>query len=59
MGCSTTTVSNETEKKKFKDNGNNKDDDSGVPERIPGQKQNFQKEDEPFSEIDGQYEEVN
>lgn len=59
MGCATTIVSNETKKKKSEEYRNNKDDDSGMPERIPGQKHNFQNEDEPVSEIDGEYEEVN
>ena len=60
MGCATTTVSNEISKKKeFEDSRNNRDDDSGMPERIPGQKPNFKNEDEPVSEIEGEYEEVN
>ena len=59
MGCATTKVSDETSKKKYKECGNNKDDDSGMPERIPGQKPNFKNEDEPVSEMEGEYEEVN
>ena len=30
-----------------------------MPERIPGQKPNFKNEDEPISEMDGEYEEIN
>ena len=59
MGCATTKVSDEKRKRSYEDSRNNKDDDSGMPERIPGQKPNFKNEDEPVSEMDGEYEEVN